>query len=224
LHAFDINRVRVLLDGRSDHSWTEPIKAGGGFRTYLNPWIAKRPDDVTHPGFDFTRFNVPYWQKFERMLKYARDNDMIISVILGWNDTTLHSDDTFLEKFERKLKSVLLRESDSSLRPVSGSEEEQRYLRYVVARLGAYSNVTWDLGDDLDIYRDDVWTHDTGNRLYELDSYHHLTTSHPVDNQHHDRSSLWFGMTSFQQWERPIHGWMLEQRNNRQVAAALFHK
>src|SRR6267143_448508 len=56
LHSFEINRVRVLLDGRTDHFWTEPIKPGRGFRAHLNPWIARRPDDVANPGFDFTRF------------------------------------------------------------------------------------------------------------------------------------------------------------------------
>ena len=186
LHSFEINRVRVLLDGRTDHFWTEPIKPGGGFRAHLNPWVAKRPDDIAQPGFDYARFNVEYWKKFDRMLKFAREKDIIVSIILGWNDTPIH--------------------------PVAGSEDERRYLRYAVARLGAYSNITWDLGDDLDDFRNDAWTHDTGTFLYELDSYHHLATSHPVDNRHQDRSSPWFGMTSFQQWERPIHAWMLEQR------------
>lgn len=27
------------------------------------------------------RFNVPYWQKFERMPRFARDRDVIVSVI-----------------------------------------------------------------------------------------------------------------------------------------------
>ncbi len=186
LHALNVNRIRVLLDGRSDHFWTEPIKPGKGFRSHLNPWAAKRPDDIKDPGFDFTQFNTPYWQKFEGILRYAREKDIIISVILGWNDTSIH--------------------------PVAGSADERRYIRYAVARLGAYSNVTWDLGDDLDSFRDDPWTHATGTWLQELDPYHHLATSHPVDNRHQDRYAPWFGMTSFQQWKRPLHGWMLEQR------------
>jgi hypothetical protein len=72
LHSLDVNRIRVLLDGRTDHFWTEPIKPGNGFRAYLNPWIASRPDDVRDPRFDYTRFNCPYWQKFERMLETAK--------------------------------------------------------------------------------------------------------------------------------------------------------
>jgi len=187
LHGLEINRIRVLLDGRTDHFWTEPIKPGKSFRAYLNPWVAERPEDVRNPGFDYKRFNFSYWQKFERMLKHACVKDMIISVIFGWNDTPVH--------------------------PVAGSEDERRYFGYAVARLGGYSNVTWDLGDDLDSFRSEAWTHATGTMLYNLDPYHHLATSHPAaDNQHQDKISAWFGMTSFQQWERPLHGWMLEQR------------
>jgi hypothetical protein len=186
LHSLDVNRIRVLLDGRTDHFWTEPIKPGDGFRAYLNPWIAGRPDDITDPRFDYTQFNCPYWQKFERMLKYAREKEMIVSVIFGWNDTKVH--------------------------PAPRSIDERRYFRYAAARLAAFANVTWDLGDDLDGFRSEAWTHDTGTMLYRLDPYHHLATSHPIHNEHQDRASQWFGMTSFQQWDRPLHGWMLAQR------------
>jgi hypothetical protein len=186
LHRFDVNRVRVVLDGRTDHFWTEPIRPGPGFQAHLNPWLAARPDDVHSPGFDYTRFNCAYWQKFERMLRHARDQDMIVSVIFGWNDTPVH--------------------------PAADSEDERRYFRYAVARLAAYANVTWDLGDDMDGFRSTTWTHEAGTRLHRLDPYHHLATSHPVNNQHQDRTALWFGMTSFQEWHRPLHAWMLNQR------------
>ncbi len=186
LHSLEVNRIRVLLDGRADHFWTEPIKPGNGFRAYLNPWVAGRPDDVRDPNFDYTRYNSPYWQKFERMLNYAREKEMTVSVIFGWSETKVH--------------------------PVAGSEDERRYFNYAAARLAAYANVTWDLGDDLDSFRSDAWTRDTGTMLYRLDPYHHLATSHPLNNQHQDRTSQWFSMTSFQRWERPLHGWMLAQR------------
>jgi hypothetical protein len=186
LHRLEVNRIRVLLDGRTDHFWTEPIKPGHGFLAYLNPWIAGGSDYVKDPRFDYTRFNCPYWQKFERMLNYAREKDMVVSVIFGTNDTDVH--------------------------PVAGSADEQRYFRYAVGRLAAFSNVTWDLGDDLDSFRSEAWTYQTGTMLSRLDPYHHLATSHPVRNEHQDRTSPWFSMTSFQSWERPLHEWMLAQR------------
>jgi len=196
LHRLDVNRIRVLLDGRTDHFWTEPIKPGNGFSAHLNPWVAKRPDDIERPGFDYARFNCSYWQKFERMLRHARDKDMIISVIFGWNDTKVH--------------------------PVADSEDERRYFSYAVARLAPFSSVTWDLGDDLNGFRTDVWTHETGTMLYQADPYHHLATSHPTENRYQDRTSLWFGMTSFQQWDRPLHRWMLDQRRQQEVTGRII--
>jgi hypothetical protein len=186
LAAAKVNRVRVLLYGRSDHTWTEPIKPTKDFKMWLNPWVAARPDDVKNPGFDFTRFNVEYWRKVERMVRYARDWGMAVSLVMDWNDTPVH--------------------------PGAGSEDERRYYRYAVARLAGFSNVCWDLGDDLDSFRDEKWTHETGMFLHQIDPYKHLATSHPVNNDHQDRTSEWFTNTSFQEWRRPIHAWMLDQR------------
>ena len=182
-----VNRLRVLLGGgRSRSFWGEPIIPNAQFRTYLNPWVAQRPDDLNSPGFDYSRFNVAHWQKFERLLKYARDRDMIISVVFDWNDSPVH--------------------------PAAGSEDEQRYFLYAAARLAAFSNVTWDLGDDISLFRTLDWSHKTGTLLHQADPYHHLGTDHPVDNRHQDRTAEWFGFTSFQEWSRPQHEWMLRQR------------
>jgi len=187
---YKINRVRLLLTGRTDHFWTEPVKGGSGFKPYLNPWPAQRPESIDDPGFDYTRFNPSYWQKFERMLRHARDLDINISIIMDWNDTKPHT--------------------------APGSEDEHRYYRYAVDRLGGFSNVTWDLGDDLDSFRDDAWTRAAGNFITGADPYHHLTTSHPVNNVHQDRTSPWFAFTSFQYWTRPLHEWMLDQRKQQE--------
>jgi len=186
LDSLGINRIRVLLDGRSDHDWSEPVKPSRGFRTQLVPWAARRPADVLAPQFDYTRFQCAHWQRFERMLRFARERDVIISVVFGISDT--------------------------EVRPAAGSEDERRYFQYAAARLAAFANVTWDLGDDLDAYRSDAWTHEMGTALYRMDPYHHLATSHPRKNQHQDRTSTWFAMTSFQIWSRPLHAWMLDQR------------
>ena len=120
------------------------------------------------------------------MLKYAREKDMTVSVVFLWNDTNVH--------------------------PAAGSEDERLYFYYAAARLAAYANITWDLGDDIDSFRNKFWTREMGTMLYSLDPYHHLATSHPQHNEHQDRTSEWFAMTSFQRWERPLHGWMLAQR------------
>ena len=79
---------------------------------------------------------MSYWQKFERAIRFARDRDVILSLVLDMNDSRVH--------------------------PAAGSADERRFIRYAVARFGAFSNITWDLGDDLDSYRDDQWTRTTG--------------------------------------------------------------
>jgi hypothetical protein len=186
LRRLKINRVRVLLSGRANTMYGEPAMNTADWSLFLSPWPALKADDFYHPGFDYTRFRVEHWQRFERMLRYARERDMVISVILDIADGQIH------------------------LTP--GSEDERRYIRYATARLTAFSNITWDLGDDLDSFRDDKWAHETGTLLESWDPYRHLATTHPVHREHQDRGSEWFGFTSIQDWSRNQHALMLEER------------
>jgi len=187
LHRLKVNRMRVMLAARPAMSfWSEPIVPTDQFHVCLNPWVAEHPNSLDNPGFDFTRFNLPYWQKYERLLGYSRERDMIVSIVLDWNDSKVH--------------------------PAASSDDEKRYFRYAAARLGAFSNITWDLGDDISSYRSLEWSHQMGTLLEQWDAYHHLATDHPVDNLQQDRASSWFGFTSFQYWPRPLHEWMLNQR------------
>ena len=223
LHRLKINRMRVTVAGRTNLYYGEPVMAGEAWTPLLTPWPAGssaryahllgragqrfgmgvgrslfdslanlgQAEDVYHPGFDYDRFRVSYWQKFERALRAARDRDMVFSLVLDMNDSRVH--------------------------PAPGSAEEYQFIRYAVARLGAFSNITWDLGDDLDQYRDDRWTHTTGTLLKQWDPYGHLATSHPIDNAHQDRASSWFDFTSFQEWSREQHTFMLAQRKQQEA-------
>ena len=131
------------------------------------------------------------------MLKYARDRDMIVSLVLDMNDSKVH--------------------------PAAGSEDERRFIRYAIDRFGAYSNITWDLGDDLDLYRDEKWTHETGMLIQQLDPYKHLESSHPAaSNAHQDRAASWFGFTSYQDWSRNQHALMLESRKLQEQAGRII--
>jgi hypothetical protein len=186
LHRLKVNRLRVTVAGRSNLFFGEPVMIGNNYSNLPTPWVAERPNDFTHPGFDYTRFDIPFWQKFERMLRHARDEDMIISVVFDMNDNKVH--------------------------PAAGSEDERRFLRYAVARFSAFTNVTWDLGDDLEGYRDDQWAHETGTLIEQWDPYRHLSTSHPMKTVHQDRCSDWFGFTSYQDWSREQHALLLASR------------
>ena len=202
LQRLKVNRLRVTLAGRTNVYYGEPVMPGENFTMDLAAWVAQDAHDFLHPGFDYSRFNVSHWQRFESMLRYARDRDVIISIVLDMNDSRIH--------------------------PAAGSEDERRFLRYAVARFAAFSNITWDLGDDLDCYRDDQWTHDTGTFLVGLDPYHHLATSHPVDvvvngkSVHQDRGAAWFGFTSYQEWSRNQHALMLQSRKFQEEAGRII--
>jgi hypothetical protein len=188
LHRLKVNRLRVTIAGREAMAlFGEPVMTGPNWTVFVAAWPAQNAEDPFHPGFDYSRFNLSYWQKFDRMLKFARDRDMIISLVLDMNDSRVHPD--------------------------AGSEDERRFIRYAIDRFGAFSNITWDMGDDLDSYRDEKWTHDTGMFIQERDPYKHLETSHPaVSNDHQDRASSWFAFTSYQEWSRNQHALMLESR------------
>ncbi len=186
LRQLKINRIRVLLSGAANILWGEPVMTGENFTMMLRPWLAEAPKSFDQPKIDYTRFNIPYWQKWERMLRYARDRDVIISAIL---EISTHK-----------------------AQPTAGGEDEKRYIRYAVARLAAFANITWDLGDDLDSFRNEQWTHETGTLLVNWDPYKHLATSHPTHREPQDRASDWFGFTSIQDWSRSQHALMLEQR------------
>jgi hypothetical protein len=186
LHRLKVNRLRVLLAGAANIFWGEPVMTGDNFTMCLRPWMAAAPESYDHPGIDYTRFNIPYWQKWERMLHFARDRDMLISAVL---DISTHH-----------------------AQAPAGSADERRYFRYAVARLSAFSNITYDLGDDLDSFRDEKWARETGTLIESWDPYKHLATSHPVHREHQDRAADWFGFTSIQDWSRRQHALMLEER------------
>lgn len=192
LHDLSVNRMRVTIAGRTNIFYGEPVVVGRAspdapeWTVFLTAWPAKQADDIFHPGFDYTRFNLSHWQKLDRALRFARDKDMVISLVLDMNDSRVH--------------------------PEAGSDDEHRFQRYAVARFSAFSNITWDLGDDLDLFRDAGWTRQTGSFIKELDPYHHLATSHPVNSAHQDRTAPWFDFTSFQDWNREQHAFMLKER------------
>ena len=196
LARLKVNRMRVSLSGRTSNAYGEAVMNGPRWNVNISPWPAQDVADFTHPGFDYSRFDLAYWQKFERMLRYAREKNMVISLVLSMNDERVH--------------------------PAAGSEDEHRFIRYAVARLGGFFNITWDLGDDLEGFRDEKWTHETGMSLEQWDPYHHLATSHPMKTIFQDRSSSWFGFTSYQDWSRNQHSLTLESRKLQEKAGRII--
>jgi hypothetical protein len=186
LHRLKVNRIRVTIAGRVDRFFGEPVMNGDNFTTYPTPWPAQHADEMLHPGYDFSRFQLEYWRKFDRALLYARDRDMVISLILDMDDNRVH--------------------------PAPGSEDEYRYIHYAVSRFGAFSNITWDVGNEMDRNRPAGWTHKTGTLIKEWDPYKHLASIHTFSEASQDRTSDWFDFCSFQDWNRSQHAYILQER------------
>ena len=188
LHRLKINRLRVLVYGRNEpRPWRQPVVPTENFQLHLNPWVAERPDDIKNPGFDLKRFNVDHWRKYERLLRYAREKDVIISVIFFIGGQVLPT------PFE------------------ADSEEERLYYRYAVARLAAFSNVTWDLGNEYNFHRKAPdWADRMGHLVKQWDPYDHLTSAHNV--VHRTPKSTWLDMQLIQRWDSGQTDYMLGHR------------
>jgi len=180
-----ITRVRAALSGRvaDDRTHSENVLPSDKFSFRLEPWVATSPADLERPQFDVTRFNVAYWQKWERLLQQARTKDMAVSVIF-YVDGNRPGVDPFGKAG-------------------MGGADEQRYYRYAVARFGAYANVMWDLANEYRLFRDDAWAEKMGALVKRWDPYKHLTSIHGHDDFHF-RKSPWADFALLQSWDE--HG------------------
>ncbi len=151
-----INRVRVLLYGREyDRPWGQPVEQSDAFQLLLDPWPARFPLDVTAPEFDLRRFNVHYWRRFERMLASADALGIQVSVCFFIGGQPL------------------------AVPYPMWTEDEYRYYRYACARLSAFANVTWDLGNEHDFHRgNEFWVHTMADEVSRRDPYGHLLGAH----------------------------------------------
>lgn len=159
--AMKVNRLRVTLIGPrvADASrWYEPVKPSSQFHFLFGPWPAGDPGNIPNPKWDVTRFDPSFFQKAERAIRAARERDVIISVIFF-----LDGEDAGADPFG---KSRMF------------GDDARRYYRYVNARLGAYTNVTWDVTNEWHLFRNAWWVEQMGTYLRSLDPYHHLISTH----------------------------------------------
>jgi hypothetical protein len=177
----------VLLYGRQfDRPWGMPVVNTAAFRLTLNPWPAAFGDDPTNPGFNLTRFNLEHWQRFERTLDAANQRGIEISVIFFIGGQPLPT--PFAEL----------------------SEDEYRYYRYAAARLSAFANVQWDLGNEGDFHRVPYhhWTRTIADAMAVWDPYRHILGSH---NQH--LPAGWHGNVQLlQHWDAGLNKLCLERK------------
>jgi hypothetical protein len=199
LDRLKVTRIRAALNGRvkDGQAWFEPVYPTEKFSFLLNPWVAKNPARVEKPDFDVTRFNIAYWQKFERLLSKAREKDMVVSVIF-YVDGSRPGVDPF-----GKAR--------------MGGPDEQRYYRYAIARLAPFSNVMWDLANEYRLFRDDAWADKMGTLVKRRDPYTHLTSTHGHEDFRF-RTSSWADFAMYQSWDEH-GGWAFMLKNQQEQAA-----
>ncbi|HZP80668.1 MAG TPA: DUF4038 domain-containing protein [Chthonomonadaceae bacterium] len=202
LAAKKINRIRVSLcpsRQKDGGRWYEPqVIPREDFTYCYGPWLSARPESVEDPGWDVTRFDVAYWQKFERLLAHARAHDMIVSVIFFTDARELQN-----YPFDRE--------------KIGDDPDERRYYAYAAARLAAFSNVEWCLTNEWALFRPDEWADVIGPYLSECDPYGHLMSIHGHERFPY-RTSEWADFAMFQRWDE--HGGYDFMLKNRQEQAA----
>ncbi|HSH94170.1 MAG TPA: DUF5605 domain-containing protein, partial [Roseimicrobium sp.] len=126
--------------------------------------------------WDFSRFNPAFFRHLERQIGQLRDMGIEADLIL------FHPYDDGHWGFDRMPPAV-----------------DDRYVRYVVARLASYRNIWWSLANEFDFMkekRDEDW-----DRLFQIvrtaDPYGHLRSIHN-GTRIYDHNKLWVTHASIQ--------------------------
>lgn len=129
--------------------------------------------------FDYARFNVAFWQTFERHIAALGDMGIEADVIL-------------FHPYDRWGFADM------------GAAADDLYLRYAVARLAAYRNVWWSLANEFDFMKTKAsadWDRFC-NILAERDPYGHLRSIHngrPEDRYDHNKPWITHVSLQFQE-------------------------
>lgn len=202
LASLGVNRLRVAIAGRTKDGtrWNEPLVVPTDqFAFKMEPWVAARPDNREDPGFDVTRFNVEFFQKTERMLRRARELNLIISVIF------------YVDGADKGV--------DPFGKANMGGTDEQRYYRYAVARFASFSNIMWDVTNEHHLFRTEDWVNRMGTFIKECDPYDHITSVHG-SGDFPFRKEPWADFALFQSWdEHGGYNFMLNNRREQQNSA-----
>ncbi len=186
LAGLGINRIRVAICGRTRDGkrWNEPlVRPTSTFQFKMEPWVAADPQNLEQPGYDTSRFNLPFYDKIDRLMLLARELGIVVSVIFY-----VDGKDAGVDPFGPEQ---------------CGETAEQLYYRYTIARLAAYSNLMWDVTNEWHLFRTEAWVEKMGAFIKDCDPYDHLTSVHG-HGQFPFRKSSWADFAMFQSWDE--HG------------------
>jgi hypothetical protein len=190
------NKIRFLLTGyprnTDNRPSNQPLEIRDA-RTAIN--YNSRPGQVNAlpawhgkpHAYDFSRFNVAYWKRVERAVRKMRDHGIVATCILT------------IEKQNLPLEYGSL------------TADEYRLYRYAVARLAAFDNVWWDLGNEHNEFRDLEWGNAMGAFIKAIDPFNRLTSAHAYANFLYPYAD-WadFIVTQHYGDEKTVHDWTLK--------------
>jgi hypothetical protein len=196
---YGFNKVRFLLTGYPRDNDTRSISeykfegdlwrlpnygAPPGELNPLPAWTGKPHH------YDFTRFNVAYWQKADRAIQAMRNRGIVATCIFTIEKQNLPNEYGAL------------------------TEHEKRLYRYAVARLAAFSNVWWDLGNEHNEYRKPDWAAKMGDLVKKWDPYDRLCSAHGYADWNYDNQS-WADYIITQQYGNciEVNEWVLKYRD-----------
>ena len=112
---------------------------------------------------DHSRFNLAYWQHYDRVMAALNDRDMVAHVMI---------------KVYNKMVNW----------PAKGSPEDDLYFRWLIARYCAYPNVHWDFSKESNNEKDLEYKLGRIKFIRDNDPYHRPITTH-TDLETYDRGA-----------------------------------
>jgi hypothetical protein len=198
--AEGFNKIRFLLTGYPRDDGQGGVQAGEF--GVADPWQAANygaragslhalPAWLGEPHhYDFSRFNVAYWQKVDWAVRAMRDAGIVATCIFTIEKQGL----------PQELKAL--------------SDAEYRLYRYGVARIAAFDNVWWDLGNEHNEYRTAAWGNTMGRFVKDEDPYDRLLSAHGYADFRYPKSD-WADFIITQQYgeAQQVHDWVLKYRD-----------
>jgi len=144
-----INRVRFLNQAKLNDGEFR-ANFDKGWNGIITPFTQV---DSLFSTIDFSRYDLNHWRKMERIIRYMLAKNMVASIIM-----TVDRQGEF---------------------PSEGSDEELNYYLYAIARYAAFPNVTFDLGNEHNEYRDvPNWANTLATALQQKNPYGNLISAH----------------------------------------------
>ncbi len=161
-----IPKTRKIISRVAEYGYNQIVMnvyaydAGWGEKDKVQPENNYAKPDVfpfggTNEEPDYTTLNVEFFQRFDRVIEYLNEKQMISHLMIYvWNKMVNW--------------------------PEPGSAADNRYFDYVVKRYQAYPNLLWDISKEALAYGMDDMSYITEriNRLRKLDGHDRLVTVH----------------------------------------------